>query len=311
MKDLDLTSLRLFVAVCESRSISRVAEREHLVASSISKRLSKLEQDFGVPLLKAEKRGVSPTTAGLSLAEQARGLLGQAQRISQEMNYYNSGATGVVHLMSNDSAISGALTDDLIEFQHIHPTIDLKVEAQNSRQVMQAIRDGQVAAGILWDTVDLAGLQTLPYRSDQVAVIARQDHPLAGRSSIELAECLQYSHVGMRSTRLVESFLRRTNSLDDRPVRYRAEVPNQAQALRYAAAGVGIFVCPVSVAAPLAELYKLVIIPLTDAWAHRRYVISFKDEQSLSPAAKLVIDHLAAAVSNADAEFNRFQAEAN
>ena len=43
MHDLDLTSLRLFVAVCETRNIARAAERQAIVGSAISKRLSALE----------------------------------------------------------------------------------------------------------------------------------------------------------------------------------------------------------------------------------------------------------------------------
>lgn len=35
-------------------------------------------------------------------------------------------------------------------------------------------------------------------------------------------------------------------------------------------------------------------MPLTDAWARRRFSICFRDAQSLSPAARLLVDHLAA-----------------
>ena len=46
MKDLDLTTIRLFVAVCESRSILRVSERENMVPSAITKRLANLEDEI-------------------------------------------------------------------------------------------------------------------------------------------------------------------------------------------------------------------------------------------------------------------------
>ena len=59
MKDLDLTSLRYFVAVCETSNITRAAEQEHIVASAISKRLAQLESDLGVPLLERRRHGVA------------------------------------------------------------------------------------------------------------------------------------------------------------------------------------------------------------------------------------------------------------
>ena len=42
-RQIDLTSLQLFVAVCELGSIGRAAEREFIAASAVSKRLSDLE----------------------------------------------------------------------------------------------------------------------------------------------------------------------------------------------------------------------------------------------------------------------------
>mgnify|MGYP000894105764 CR=1 FL=1 len=69
MHDLDLTSLRLFVAVCETRNIARAAERQAIVGSAISKRLSALEATVGTTLLRRRRRGVEPTPAGEALLE--------------------------------------------------------------------------------------------------------------------------------------------------------------------------------------------------------------------------------------------------
>ena len=75
MRDLDLQTLRLFAAVCEQRSIARVAEQESIVGSAISKRLAQLEDTVGTPLLLRKRRGVVPTPAGETLLEHARTML--------------------------------------------------------------------------------------------------------------------------------------------------------------------------------------------------------------------------------------------
>ena len=61
MKDLDLTTLRLFVEVCDAKSIKRVAEREQIDASAITKRLAKLEEQLQTRLLKRVRQGVEAT----------------------------------------------------------------------------------------------------------------------------------------------------------------------------------------------------------------------------------------------------------
>lgn len=69
---IDLTSLQLFVAVCELGSIGRAAEREFIAASAVSKRLSDLETAVDTALLYRHSRGVTLTPAGESLLHHAR-----------------------------------------------------------------------------------------------------------------------------------------------------------------------------------------------------------------------------------------------
>lgn len=81
MHDLSLLNLRLFVQVCEQRSIARVAQSEVLVASAISKRLAQLEHQVGADLFLREKRGLKPTAAGETLLEHARTILAAASHM--------------------------------------------------------------------------------------------------------------------------------------------------------------------------------------------------------------------------------------
>ncbi|MDO4968072.1 MAG: LysR family transcriptional regulator, partial [Comamonadaceae bacterium] len=78
---IDLTSLQLFVAVCELGSIGRAAEREYIAASAVSKRLSDLEAAVDTALLYRHSRGVTLTPAGESLLHHARNVLYGLERM--------------------------------------------------------------------------------------------------------------------------------------------------------------------------------------------------------------------------------------
>ena len=67
MRDLDLTTLRLFVSVCETGNMRRAAEESNMVASAVSKRLAQLEDAVGAQLLLRKRHGVAPTPAGETL----------------------------------------------------------------------------------------------------------------------------------------------------------------------------------------------------------------------------------------------------
>src|SRR6201996_9213938 len=68
----DLVDLQLFIAVADTRSITRGAQQVHLALASASARIKGLEQAFGAALLNRGRRGVELTAAGESLLDHAR-----------------------------------------------------------------------------------------------------------------------------------------------------------------------------------------------------------------------------------------------
>ena len=65
---LDLLSLRLFLTICEEKSIGRAAERECIAPSAVTKRVQELEYLFDVKLLYRNAKGTVPTPVGEALA---------------------------------------------------------------------------------------------------------------------------------------------------------------------------------------------------------------------------------------------------
>ncbi len=61
---MDLSSLRMFQAVAEARSVTGAAERLHRVQSNVTARVLGLERELGVKLFQRQPRGVVPTPAG-------------------------------------------------------------------------------------------------------------------------------------------------------------------------------------------------------------------------------------------------------
>ena len=71
--NIDPLSLKLFVSIVEEGTIASAAEREHIAASAVSKRISEMEEIFHTQLLRRTNKGVVPTEAGITLLQLARG----------------------------------------------------------------------------------------------------------------------------------------------------------------------------------------------------------------------------------------------
>ena len=101
MRDIDLKTLRLVVAVCEHKNMARAAHDQHIEPSAVSKRIAQLESDLGVPLFTRSRRGVQPTPAGVALLEHARSVLFTMDRIASDVAAFGSGLRGSVSVCAN------------------------------------------------------------------------------------------------------------------------------------------------------------------------------------------------------------------
>ncbi len=296
MHDLDLTTLRLFVCVCETRNIARAAAQANLVGSAISKRLAQLEHIVSTPLLVRRRHGVEPTAAGETLLEHARDMLASAQRIGVDMAAYATGVRGQVRLLATASVLAGSLADDVANFLQDPACADIRVDIQEqlSSEVVRGVREGRAALGLCWDAADRHGLSSHPYRSDQLAIVAHTSHPLAVFKKLRFTQTLDYDHVSLPVASAVQVMLQRAAATQGRTLNYRVIVSNFDAALRVVRANLAISVVPAQVAQPYAQVYGLRVIPLAEPWAKRRFAICCKDEAALGAPARMLLAHLAA-----------------
>lgn len=162
MRDLDLTTLRLFVTVCDTGNMSRAAEKANMVASAVSKRLAQLEDTVGTPLLVRKRHGVAPTPAGETLLEHARSMLMSASRIERDMASHAAGIQGRVNLLATASVMAESLADEIAEFlkKPEHQNIQIDLEERISTEVVRGVREGEASIGICWDAAQTGQLQT-------------------------------------------------------------------------------------------------------------------------------------------------------
>ncbi len=294
MRDIDLKTLRLMVAVCEHKNMARAAHDEHIEPSAVSKRIAQLESDLGVPLFTRSRRGVLPTPAGNALLEHARNVLFTMDRIASDVAAFGSGLRGSVSVCASASAIAESLLDDVASFMSMpaHENVRVHVEEWLSHDLVRRLREGAASVGVCWDNVDLEGLEHRPYREDRLALAVHPEHPLAKRATLRFTDTLDYEHVGLPPTTAVHMMLQRAAARAGGTVSYRAVVSNFDAAFRVVAAKLGISVIPQVVGDTYARILDVRVIPLTDEWAKRKFVVCFRDFESLQPAAQRMVDHL-------------------
>jgi DNA-binding transcriptional LysR family regulator len=295
MRDLDLTTLRLFIAVCDHRNIGRAADQEHLTPSAVSKRIAQLEHVYGTQLFHRGRSGVEPTSAGFALAEHARSIIFQSERLDVDMAAFSSAqAQAQVRILASPSAIAESLPDDTAAFLRLpaHQRTRIYIEEALTRDVVRMLSDGSNAVGVCWANADLRTLQTRPYRTDELALAVHPEHHLAGEGQLSFEQTLDYDHVGLPPSSAVQIMLQRAAAQAGRTLMYRVIVSNFDAALRVVSANLAISIIPRQICHSFSGKRQVKVIPLTNSWRKRPFSICFRDYDSLPPAARSLVEYL-------------------
>lgn len=288
----DFKDLELFVAVAEAGSIARAAERRHTVASAVSKRLSDLEDSFRTPLLTRGARGVELTPAGHAFLVNARRLLNQAEQLDEEIQKHSAGLRGQVRIFANMSAIVEFLPALLAAFLKNHTDVHVHLEQHVSEHIASAVRENGADFGIVGELPTLDQLTTIPFRQDELVLVARSDHPAARQNSIAFAEIANLPFVCLDANSSLHYVLARAAADAGKQLDLRIRVASFDAACAMVAVGLGVAILPRLAVSPHAGAHDLALVKLTDHWASRQLFICLRSESSLHPAAQQLLDFL-------------------
>jgi DNA-binding transcriptional LysR family regulator len=299
MNDLDLTTLRLFIAVCDSRSISRVAERAHIDASAITRRINKLESQAGKALIKRIRNGVEPTTEGLLFCELSRQFVRDAANLSEALDLFKGGGSGRFSIAATSHVVAGLLTHDVGNFMKLPDAEGLTVviEEKTSSEVVQAVRDGRYALGVCWDNVETSGLESNFFYTDKFCCVVPTGHPLAKAQEVTYSQITEFKIIGMRTTRQAEAYVSRVGAIKAPKAKYIVEAPTHEAALRLTAQGLGVFITSLSVFNTYKHGWGLVAIPVSELFP-LQFRLVYRNPESLPLGAQRLIKHLSLAHIN-------------
>lgn len=292
MHPYDPVSLRLFVSVCEARSIALAAQRECIVPSAISKRIAQMEAWSGTRLLERRRRGIAVTPAGDTLLQHARDVLARLDRMHAELGTFAAGVHGHVRVYASMSATAQFLPGDLARYARRYERVRISLEEKEIWDVVRGVEEGRADIGICWDAVDFQTLRTVPYRNDLLAVVAHPEHVLAGLETISFEDTVSHEHINILARSILHTTQQQYATRAGLSMRHRLSVPTVDAALEIVAANQGIAIVPQAEAQWAAQAYGLSIVPLDNEWARRDFVICARDFETLSAPARLLVDDL-------------------
>lgn len=289
---LDPTSLKLFVAIAETGTIAAAAQREHVAAAAVSRRISELEAALKTQLLERSNKGVTPTAAGHALLNLARSVLHGLDDIVAQMREYSAGVRGQVRIAANLSAITQFLPNDIKTFLLAHPYVQIHLEERISTLVTKAVAENQADIGIFAYMPHGQQVETYPYHEDRLVLITPREHVLARRKRVRFAETLAHDCVGLHTGSAINLQLVRAATELDRTMRMRIQVTSYEALCLMVETGLGIGFLPETVARRYLGSLAIALVRLDEDWARRELKLCVRAEAALPVAARALLDHL-------------------
>jgi DNA-binding transcriptional LysR family regulator len=292
LRKIDLTSLRLFVAVCQERNIARAAEREFIAPSAVSRRIAEIEAIIGLPVIHRESRGISVTPVGETVLRHAQAVIGSIEAMGAELSQFSSGAKGKVQLVGNLSAIVQFLPEDIAAFQRVFPNVDIDLEEQSSTNVMRSVQARTADLGICNAIAGADQFQQLPYRTDRLFLMVPGNHALSSAVAVGLADIVGESFVGLDSESALTQLLAHEAADLGASLNIKIRVSSLDALCRMVHVGLGIAVVPQQIGEMYINTLDVRLVPIRDPWAVRQLIIIFRDYEQLTATAASLLNFL-------------------
>lgn len=130
--DFDWNLVRSFLAVLDAGSLTGAARQLKAKQPTLSRHISELETQLGVPLFERTGRGVVPTMAGLTIADAARHMQSGAQTLGQTLVRSREATSGTVRITTSDVAATWLLPPVLAALHLAEPGIQIELVPNNA-----------------------------------------------------------------------------------------------------------------------------------------------------------------------------------
>lgn len=280
----ELLDLKAFITVAETGSFVRTAKALNLSQPALSRRIQKLEESLGAPLLERSTRHVNLTMTGRDFLPKVRRLIDEFETSVLAIHDIGARSSGLVSVAAVPTAVFYFLPRAIGRFAEAYPRIRIRILDIGANEGLEAVARGEADFGINFIGASHAEIEFEKLVEDPFVLACRHDHPLALRKRVSWSEIVPHRiiTVGRNSGNraLIDNALARHGL----QLNWSYEVAHLSGSLGLVEAGLGIAVLP-RLATPAAGHPIIHTVRLIEPEVSRTIGIVRRRGATLSPHA--------------------------
>jgi len=181
---LSLDDFAAIAVLADTLHFGRAAERLHVSQPALSKRLKKMEETIGGPLLMRGYRDVSLTEAGRLMAARARRLLEESSATVALSQRAARGEAGLLRIGFGIASILSLLPDVLLRFRRACPEVQLQLRDMSTPDQIGALANRDIDVGFVRRPVSDGRLNLRPVLDERLVAALGPRSPWEARAGL-------------------------------------------------------------------------------------------------------------------------------
>jgi|MudIll2142460700_1097286.scaffolds.fasta_scaffold189906_2 LysR family hydrogen peroxide-inducible transcriptional activator len=291
-----LRQLQYVVAVADTRSFRRAAERCRVSQPSLSAQVAEAEHALGVRFFERDRRRVIVTAAGAALIERARRLLLEADDLVEEARRVSDPLAGTLRLGVLPTIGPYLLPAVAPALRRAFPKLLLVWSEEKTADLVSRVAAGDLDGALVAREASLGDLVLAPLGVDPFVLAAARSHPLARSSAPVSLGSLSGEHVLLLDDGhcLREQALAVCSEAAAEELGFRAtSLPTLVEMV---ASGAGVTLLPRIAARAEGRRTDIRMRPFADPAPGRTLVLAWRRGSAVEPALRAVADTIRSAL---------------
>lgn len=190
---MEMFELKYFLAVAQNENVNRAAESIHVSAGSLSKAISRLEEELQTQLFYKSGRGIKLTPEGELLKVKATEIVRLEEDAKLELMGHEAGSFNIT--ITSEEILQTSFGIDLAKkIKKLFPKARIQFLTENDSDVVKRVADGEIHLAITSAEVT-QGLASKVIAKADFKTCAGKSHPLAKLKLVPVEKLLEYSFV--------------------------------------------------------------------------------------------------------------------
>ena len=204
---MELLQLKYFEKVAKLQHMTKAADELHISQSSLSRTISRLEEDIGAKLFEREGRQIKLNNYGEMFLKRVENTFRELEEGKREIEELKGIEKKTVVV---GATITRLLPNVFREFLDIYPDVKFQLYQLTSKEVESQLEEGKVDFSITTPMIQKKGIISVPLKKEKFFLAVGPRHRLASKKIINLNELLEEPFISLSTD---YSFQQSINSL--------------------------------------------------------------------------------------------------